>query len=145
MKKLIVIGIAALLCASCQLESGQGESTLMEKLNTSGAAEPAEMAAPEVAVPQQTAQAPVVSEPRLAAGKYASDADRYRQNIVVKVMGENYIVYEYSDVRIDDVATLASAFCYETDPDTKAYLRDVYMYRNHKRRATFDCVNLASK
>ena len=68
MKKLIVIGIAALLCASCQLESGQGESTLMEKLNTSGAAEPAEMAAPEVAVPQQTAQAPVVSEPRLAAG-----------------------------------------------------------------------------
>lgn len=145
MKKLIVIGIAALLCASCQLESGQGESTLMEKLNTSGAAEPAGMAAPEVAVPQQTAQAPVVSEPRLAAGKYASDADRYRQNIVVKVMGENYIVYEYSDVRIDDVATLASAFCYETDPDTKAYLRDVYMYRNHKRRATFDCVNLASK
>ncbi len=145
MKKLIVIGIAALLCASCQLESGQGESTLMEKLNTSGAAEPAEMAAPEIAVPQQTAQAPVVSEPRLAAGKYASDADRYRQNIVVKVMGENYIVYEYSDVRIDDVATLASAFCYETDPDTKAYLRDVYMYRNHKRRATFDCVNLASK
>ncbi len=145
MKKLIVIGIAALLCASCQLESGQGENTLMEKLNTSGAAEPAEMAAQEVAVPQQTAQAPVVSEPRLAAGKYASDADRYRQNIVVKVMGENYIVYEYSDVRIDDVATLASAFCYETDPDTKAYLRDVYMYRNHKRRATFDCVNLASK
>ena len=145
MKKLIVIGIAALLCASCQLESGQGESTLKEKLNTSGAAEPAEMAAPEVAVPQQTAQAPVVSAPRLAAGKYASDADRYRQNIVVKVMGENYIVYEYSDVRIDDVATLASAFCYETDPDTKAYLRDVYMYRNHKRRATFDCVNLASK
>lgn len=145
MKKLIVIGIAALLCASCQLESGQGESTLMEKLNASGAAEPAEMAAPEIAVPQQTAQAPVVSEPRLAAGKYASDADRYRQNIVVKVMGENYIVYEYSDVRIDDVATLASAFCYETDPDTKAYLRDVYMYRNHKRRATFDCVNLASK
>lgn len=145
MKKLIVIGIAALLCASCQLESGQGESTLMEKLNASNAAEPAEMTAQEVAVPQQTAQAQVAPEPRLAAGKYASDADRYRQNIVVKVMGENYIVYEYSDVRIDDVATLASAFCYETDPDTKAYLRDVYMYRNHKRRATFDCVNLASK
>lgn len=145
MKKLIVIGIAALLCASCQLESGSNDGTLMDKLNASNAAEPAEMTAQEVAVPQQTAQAQVAPEPRLAAGKYASDADRYRQNIVVKVMGENYIVYEYSDVRIDDVATLASAFCYETDPDTKAYLRDVYMYRNHKRRATFDCVNLASK
>lgn len=140
MKKLIVIGIAALLCASCQLENGQNR-TLMDRLNTSQA----EQAAPQEIGEPSAQVAPVVSEPRLAAGKYASDADRYRQNIVVKVMGENYIVYEYSDVRIDDVATLASAFCYETDPDTKAYLRDVYMYRNHKRRATFDCVNLASK
>ena len=140
MKKLIVIGIAALLCASCQLENGQNR-TLMDRLNTSQA----EQAAPQEIGEPSAQVAPVVSEPRLAAGKYVSDADRYRQNIVVKVMGENYIVYEYSDVRIDDVATLASAFCYETDPDTKAYLRDVYMYRNHKRRATFDCVNLASK
>jgi len=71
---------------------------------------------------------------------YAADADRYRQNISVKAMGEDYVVYEYMDVRIDDVATLASNFCYETNPDKKAYLRDIYMYKNHKRRATFDCV-----
>lgn len=141
MKKIIVIGIAALLCASCQFESGPG--TLMDKLNNT----PTEQAAAPEVMPETAQVAPVQdpSTPKLAAGKYASDADRYRQNIVVKVVGENYIVYEYSDVRIDDVATLASAFCYETDPDKKAYLRDIYMYRNHKRRATFDCVNLASK
>lgn len=73
---------------------------------------------------------------------YASDADRFRQNIAVKAMGEDYVVYEYSDVRIDDVATLASQFCYDTGTGKKAYLRDIYMYKNHKRRATFDCVYL---
>ena len=50
------------------------------------------------------------------------------------------------DVRIDDVATLASAYCFEmTNGVKKAYLRDIYMYKNHKRRATFDCVDLAAE
>lgn len=74
-----------------------------------------------------------------------SDLELYRKNIVVKTMGEDYIVYEYSDVRIDKVAPLASRYCYETNPGKKAYLRDIYMHRNHKRRATFDCVDLASE
>lgn len=75
---------------------------------------------------------------------YSSDAERFRRNIATKAMGEDYVVYEYMDVRIDDVATLASAYCFEmTDGVKKAYLRDIYMYKNHKRRATFDCVDLA--
>ena len=76
---------------------------------------------------------------------YASDAERFRRNIATKVMGEDYVVYEYVDVRIDDVATLASRYCYETTEGKKAYLRDIYMYKNHKRRATFDCVDLAAE
>lgn len=74
-----------------------------------------------------------------------SDLEMLRKNIVVKTMGEDYIVYEYSDVRIDKVAPLASRYCYETNPGKKAYLRDIYLHKNHKRRATFDCVNLASE
>lgn len=74
-----------------------------------------------------------------------ADFEMYRKNIVVKTMGDDYIVYEYSDVRIDKVAPLASRYCYETNPGKKAYLRDIYMHRNHKRRATFDCVDLASE
>ncbi len=74
---------------------------------------------------------------------YSSDAERFRHNIAVKGMGEDYVVYEYVDVRIDDVATLASAYCFEMNPDKKAYLRDIYMFKNRKRRATFDCVDLA--
>lgn len=76
---------------------------------------------------------------------YASDAERFRRNIATKAMGEDYVVYEYVDVRIDDVATLASRYCYETTEGKKAYLRDIYMYKNHKRRATFDCVDLAAE
>ena len=77
---------------------------------------------------------------------YSSDAERFRRNISTKAMGEDYVVYEYMDVRIDDVATLASAYCFEmTNGVKKAYLRDIYMYKNHKRRATFDCVDLAAE
>ncbi len=77
---------------------------------------------------------------------YSSDAERFRRNIATKAMGDDFVVYEYVDVRIDDVATLASAYCYEmTEGTKKAYLRDIYMYKNHKRRATFDCVDLAGE
>ena len=76
---------------------------------------------------------------------YSSDAERFRRNISTKAMGEDYVVYGYVDVRIDDVATLASRYCYETTEGKKAYLRDIYMYKNHKRRATFDCVDLAAE
>lgn len=74
-----------------------------------------------------------------------ADLEMYRRNIIVKTMGDDYVIYEYSDVRIDKVAPLASRYCYETNPGKKAYLRDIYMHKNHKRRATFDCVDLASE
>ena len=73
----------------------------------------------------------------------ALDADFYRRHILVKGMGDDYIIYEYSDVRVDQVATLASRYCYDKDSRTSAYLRDIYMRKNHKRRATFDCIDLA--
>ncbi|MEE6206662.1 MAG: hypothetical protein VZR95_01240 [Alphaproteobacteria bacterium] len=73
------------------------------------------------------------------------EEDLYRYNISVKAMGDDYVVYEYSDVRVDKVATLASAYCFETNPGKKAYLRDIYLHKNHKRRATFDCVDLATE
>ena len=104
MRKLVVLGFLALICASCQ-----------SKVDDNG------------------------------VQVYGSDAERFRQNIAIKGMGDDYMVYEYTDVRIDDVATLASRYCYETTNGKKAYLRDIYMFKNHKRRATFDCVDLAQQ
>ncbi len=74
---------------------------------------------------------------------YADDADRYRQNIAVKEKGEKHVTYEYKDVRIDELAPLAIKYCEENVKDTQAYLREIVLYRNNLRRATFDCVNLA--
>lgn len=74
---------------------------------------------------------------------YADDAIRYRQNIVVKEQGEKYVTYEYKDVRVDELAPLAIKYCEDNVQGTQAYLREIVLYRNNLRRATFDCVNLA--
>lgn len=115
MKKIALLGILLALCA-CRARTIRQE-----------------VAEPAYDVPE-TAQTYVMPE-----------EDLYRYNISVKAMGDDYIVYEYADVRIDRVATLASAFCFETNPGKKAYLRDIYMHKNRKRRATFDCVDLATQ
>ena len=132
MKKLISVGFMILACSGCQLENQPATlSDMWQQKNQ----------APQAVSTTTDVTTPIAAT---SAAKYASDADRYRQNIVLKAAGDTYVTYEYSDVRIDDVATLASAYCFENAPGLKAYLRDIYMYRNNKRRATFDCVNLAS-
>lgn len=120
MKKFVFIGLAAALCASCR--TAERSDTYVETV-----------VEPEYVVVED------------AAPVYVQDADFYKQNIVLKASGNDFVVYEYSDVRIDDVASLAIDFCNMTNPGKKAYLRDIYMHKNHKRRATFDCVDLASK
>lgn len=138
MKKVVLIGLLAVLCASCISKSDEEIQSI--NLKKQAIARRAQKRAEQqnnvqpVQVYEQ--QQPVVSVP-------VENFNSYRQDIVVKTMGNDYIVYEYSDVRIDQVAPLASRYCYETNPGKKAYLRDIYMHKNHKRRATFDCVDLA--
>ena len=86
------------------------------------------------------------TEPTLVINQtYADDADRYRQNISVKEEGDGFVTYEYKDVCIDEVATLAIVYCQEKAPTTAAHLREIVLYRNNARRATFDCLNLAKE
>lgn len=133
MKKAVLIGLMAMACASCISKSEDEVSVIRQRQGLDTAA--------------QTQVAPVVKNEmgERVIDISESDALVYAKNIVVKTMGDDYVVYEYSDVRIDKVAPLASRYCYETNPGKKAYLRDIYMHRNHKRRATFDCVDLASE
>ena len=60
---------------------------------------------------------------------------------VYKLTKKLDISYEYKDIRIDEVSSLAVRYCAEHG-DKKAFLRESITYRNHLRRATFDCVNL---
>ncbi len=72
---------------------------------------------------------------------YTSNIERFMQNVSVKEENPRYVIYEYKDVRIDEVASIATRYCAEHG-DKKAFLRQSITYRNHLRRATFDCVNL---
>lgn len=137
MKKAILIGLMSAVCASCISKTDSEISVIRQR---KGEETP-------TSVQTQAVMAPVsgnVAAERVV-GISEEDALAYAKNIVVKTMGDDYVVYEYSDVRIDKVAPLASRYCYETNPGKKAYLRDIYMHKNHKRRATFDCVSLASE
>lgn len=66
----------------------------------------------------------------------------YRENIVEKRRGENYVSYEYQNVRIDEIARLAAYYCAQKGEDKQAHLREIVMRENHSRLATFDCVSL---
>ena len=56
---------------------------------------------------------------------YSGNIERFMQNVAVK----------------DEVSSLAARYCAEHG-EKKAFLRENITYRNHLRRATFDCVNL---
>lgn len=84
------------------------------------------------------------SEPAKVQGNYyyEDDAERYRQNVAVKARATDFVTYEYKDIRIDELAPLAAVYC-DNQGGKQAYLREIILYRNNLRRATFDCVNLA--
>lgn len=79
---------------------------------------------------------------KITGSYYQDDAQRYRQNVAVKAQSEDFVTYEYKDIRIDELAPLAADYCYALD-GKQAYLREIVLYRNNLRRATFDCVSLA--
>ncbi len=72
---------------------------------------------------------------------YSNNIERFMQNVSIKEETPRYVIYEYKDVRIDEVASIAAHYCAKHG-DKKAFLRQSITYRNHLRRATFDCVNL---
>ena len=143
MKKIVLVGISVLLLASCIAKPKDEAETMQNK--QSGTLHGMLMQQDAQGSENKDAQAVAAQKPERVVDIADSDLEMYRRNIVVKTMGDDYIVYEYSNVRIDKVAPLASRYCYETNPGKKAYLRDIYMHKNHKRRATFDCVDLASE
>lgn len=81
---------------------------------------------------------------KVVGSYYDSDAARYRQNVVEKEQNDAFVTYEYKDIRIDELAPLAADYCASIG-NKKAYLREIILYRNNLRRATFDCSTLATK
>lgn len=72
---------------------------------------------------------------------YDSEYDRFLDNVVIKRKSPSFVTYEYKDVRVDEIAPLASKYCQENGGKT-AVLRNISLYKNFARWATFDCVTL---
>lgn len=70
---------------------------------------------------------------------YGSNYERFVDNVRIKKQNEFGITYEYKDVRIDEIAYMASEYCYEQN-GKKAVLHDSLLFKNFSRRATFDCI-----
>lgn len=81
------------------------------------------------------------SSAKLEDDIYGDDFERFAQNVSIKEETPRFVTYEYKDVRIDEIASLAARYC-EKQSGKTAFLRDNITYRNHLRRATFDCLNL---
>ena len=73
--------------------------------------------------------------------QYDSAYDRFLDNVIIKSKSANHVTYEYKDVRVDELAPLASRYCEEHGNRT-AVLRSVVLYKNYARHATFDCLRL---
>lgn len=71
------------------------------------------------------------------------DEARYKENIAVKAEGQDFVSYEYKNVRIDEIAPLAIAYCFENADGKNAYLREIVLNKNKTRLATFDCIDIA--
>lgn len=149
MKKLVFIGFAAALCVSC-IANPDDQQVPPPAVNAPANVDMSQVYTydPAVGMPEDVDMSQVYAydsavETAAPVVDPKAEADFYRRHILVKGMGDDYVIYEYIDVGIDKVATLAARYCYDKDDRTSAYLRDIYMRKNHKRRATFDCINLA--
>src|SRR5574344_519998 len=61
--------------------------------------------------------------------KYNSEYDRFIDNVTISAKTPYYITYQYKDVRIDEIAFLASRYCAEQN-GKKAFLKNNITYKN---------------
>lgn len=67
--------------------------------------------------------------------------DRFIRNAFVKEKGDHFIVYEYKEIRVDELAGLAARYCVDTF-NKPAHLKSIRLHKNHSRLATFYCEDL---
>ncbi len=68
------------------------------------------------------------------------DFNKYAQNVTVVKADAVEVVYEYKNIRVDELAALAALYCQEQN-DRRARLYEITLHKNNARRATFVCEN----
>lgn len=65
--------------------------------------------------------------------------NRLAEHITIVGKTSNYVIYEYSNIRVDEVAPIAAVYCKEKGGGRQASLYDITLHQNNRRRATFIC------
>ena len=73
----------------------------------------------------------------------SSQRDITANDVFVVGEGDDFVTYQYKNVRVDEISPLASLYCADVAFGGSPYLREVTLYHNGFMRATFDCVSLA--
>ena len=74
----------------------------------------------------------------VAHQEFRPNFNKYVDNVIVIETSPSHVIYEYKNIRVDELAMLAALYCQEQN-DKKATLSDVVLYKNNARRATFLC------
>lgn len=67
-----------------------------------------------------------------------TDISKFINKVIVVDEQPSTVVYEYHDLRVDEVALLAAMYC-QDHGNRNAYLENVILYQNNNRRAKFYC------
>lgn len=76
-----------------------------------------------------------------SAGVYYEEPEynRLAEHITIVGKTSNYVIYEYSNIRVDEVAPIAAVYCNDKGGGRQATLYDITLHQNNRRRATFIC------
>ena len=66
------------------------------------------------------------------------DFGKFIDRVIVAEKTPSSVVYEYQDVRVDEVSLLAAMYC-QDHGNRNAYLEKINLYKNNRRRASFYC------
>lgn len=70
--------------------------------------------------------------------KFKPDFNKYVDNVIVISATRDSVVYEYTNVRVDELAMLAALYC-QDQGNQKASLLEITLQKNNARRAAFMC------
>ena len=143
MKKInvFVLGICLFLsgCQSCMLCNKNKMANISETPTTADVVENKQV---KYYVVEQNPSC--VDEETLAKTPVKVGENEYKafaRRIAVKNGSDNFVTYEYRDIRVDELMPLAARYCSERGNRT-AILRKINLYNGNSRRVTFDCVRL---
>ncbi len=69
---------------------------------------------------------------------FEPDYDNIAKHIIVVNKSSNFVIYEYSNVRVDEIAPVAAIYCHDHG-GKQASLYEINLTPDSKRRATFVC------